>query len=57
MNTAIIVPAYKEFDNIEKLINSILKVLKKPLIIIVDDSPDRRTEERIKKFENIHYIY
>jgi len=57
MNTAIIVPTYKEFDNIEKLINSILKVLKKPLIIIVDDSPDRRTEERIKKFENIHYIY
>ena len=57
MNTAIIVPAYKEFDNIEKLVNSILKVLKKPLIIIVDDSPDNKTEEKLKKFENILYIY
>jgi len=57
MSTAIIIPAYKEFDNIEKLINSILKVLKDPLIIIVDDSPDDKTGEKVRKFGNIHYVY
>ena len=57
MSIAIIIPAFKEADNIEKLIFSILKVLNDPIIIIIDDSPDRETQEKIKAFNNIRYIY
>ena len=57
MSIAIIVPAYKGSDNIEKLIFSILEFLKDPLIIIVDDSPNKEIEEKIKQFNNIRYIY
>ena len=28
-----------------------------PLIIIIDDSPDRKTQEKIKNFNNIRYIF
>ena len=57
MSIAIIIPVFKESDNIEKLIFSILKILKDPLIVIVDDSPDEGIKEKIKKFNNIRYIY
>ena len=57
MTIAIIIPAFKESGNIEKLIFSILKILENPLIIIIDDSPDRKTQEKIKTFNNIRYIY
>ena len=57
MSIAIIIPAFKESDNIEKLIFSISKVLNDPIIIIIDDSPDRETQEKIKAFNNIRYIY
>jgi dolichol-phosphate mannosyltransferase len=57
MTIAIIIPAFKESDNIEKLICSIQKVLENPLIIIIDDSPDRKTQEKIKNFNNIRYIF
>jgi len=57
MSIAIIIPAFKESENIEKLVKLILEVLKKPLIVIVDDSPNREIENIIKVFKNIHYIY
>ena len=57
MSIAIIVPAYKESDNIEKLIFSILEFLKDPIIIIVDDSPNKEIQEKIKQFNNVRYIY
>jgi len=57
MSIAIIVPTYKESDNIENLIFSILKFLKNPIIIIVDDSPNNEIQEKIKRFDNIRYIY
>ena len=57
MKIAIIIPAYKESDNIEKLISLIKKILEDPIIIIVDDSPDNKTEEKIKNFNNIRYIF
>ena len=57
MSIAIIIPAYKESENIEKLIFSILKFLKDPIIMIVDDSPNKEIQEKIKNFKNIHYIY
>ena len=57
MSIAIIIPAFKESDNIEKLIFSILKILKDPVIVIVDDSPNKEIQEKIKNFNNIRYIY
>ena len=57
MSIGIIIPAYKESDNIENLIFSILKFLKDPIIIIVDDSPNNEIQEKIKRFNNIRYIY
>ena len=48
MSIAIIIPAYKESDNIEKLIFSILNFLEHPIIIIVDDSPNKETQEKLK---------
>ncbi len=57
MNIAIVIPTFKESENIENLIRSILEVQKNPLIVIVDDSPDKRIEEIVSKFDNINYIY
>ena len=57
MSIAIIIPVFKESDNIEKLIFSILNILKDPIIVIVDDSPDKEVQEKIKNFNNIRYIY
>ena len=57
MSIAIIIPVFKESDNIEKLIFSILNILKDPIIVIVDDSPDKEAQEKIKNFNNIRYIY
>tara|TARA_B110000438_G_C15796974_1_gene643289 strand:- start:1335 stop:2057 length:723 start_codon:yes stop_codon:yes gene_type:complete len=57
MSIAIIIPAYKESENIENLIFTILSFLKDPMIIIVDDSPNNEIKEKIKRFNNIRYIY
>ena len=57
MNLTIIIPAYKEADNIEVLIDKINKNLKDPYIILVDDSPDNSIEKIIKKFNNLKYIF
>ena len=57
MNIAVVIPAFKESQNIEKLIKLILKVLKDPYIVIVDDSPDKETEKIVKNFHNINYVY
>ena len=57
MNLTVIIPAYKEADNIEILIDKINKNLKDPYIILVDDSPDNKIEKIIKKFNNLKYIF
>tara|TARA_Y100000590_G_scaffold329973_1_gene374781 strand:- start:1515 stop:2243 length:729 start_codon:yes stop_codon:yes gene_type:complete len=57
MSLAIIVPCYQESENIKKLIDSILLVVKNPKIIIVDDSPDNSTEKIVKNLNNVIYIY
>lgn len=53
---SVILPTYNEKNNIGKLINSILKIIKQPLeIIVVDDnSPDKtwKIVEKIKKKNN-----
>ena len=57
MNVAIVIPAFKESQNIENLVKSILEVLKDPFIVILDDSPDREIEKIVKFFHNVHYFY
>ena len=57
MNLTVIIPAYKETDNIEILIDKINKNLKDPYIILIDDSPDNSIEKIIKKFNNLKYIF
>ena len=53
MNLTVIIPAYKETDNIEILIDKINKNLKDPYIILIDDSPDNSIEKIIKiRLEN-----
>ena len=57
MGLAIIIPSYKESENIKKLIDSILQVIENPKIVIVDDSPESDIEGIVKNFNNIQYIY
>lgn len=49
-DTAVIIPAYKEKDNLPVLVNKIEKYLKNVQIIIVDDSPRGDVEIIKKKF-------
>tara|TARA_B100000767_G_scaffold148235_1_gene139611 strand:+ start:3399 stop:4118 length:720 start_codon:yes stop_codon:yes gene_type:complete len=44
----IIIPAYNEEKNVEKLIKQIQKCLHKPYIVLVDDSDNYKTSEIIK---------
>jgi len=59
---SIIIPIYKEFDNIEKLYLKIRKYLKRQVyeVIIIDDSSNDGTEELLKKikkkYKNFNFI-
>tara|TARA_B100000700_G_scaffold327021_1_gene440295 strand:+ start:108 stop:821 length:714 start_codon:yes stop_codon:yes gene_type:complete len=57
MSLAIIIPAYKESDNIKNLIKAILKEVGDPTIFIIDDSPNKNTEKEIESFKEVIYIY
>jgi len=57
MNIGIVIPCYKESENIISLINQINQNLKEPTVYIVDDSPDNQIGELIKKFNNVKYFY
>ena len=57
MNLTVIIPAYKEDDNIKILIDKLNENIKDINIIIVDDSPDESMREIIKKYNNLKYIY
>ncbi|MEF3279754.1 MAG: glycosyltransferase [Elusimicrobiota bacterium] len=60
MKTALIIPTYNEKDNIEKLINEIIKVNSELQIVVVDDnSPDGTSNivlDISAKNKNIHLI-
>ena len=62
IKTSIIIPVYKEFNNIEKLYLKIRKYLKGNIyeVIFVDDSSNDGTEELLKKikkrYENFNFI-
>lgn len=57
MTISIIIPAYKEKDNIKNLINRINSEVKIKNIIIIDDSPFKEIEQEINQFKNVEYIY
>lgn len=57
MSLTVIIPAYKETDNIKILIDKLNENLQDINIIIVDDSPDESMREIIKKYNNLKYIY
>ena len=48
-NIGVIIPAYNEEKNVERLINSIKKNLSNPFIFLVDDSSGYKTSNIIKK--------
>ena len=49
---AIVIPTYKESANILKLVNEIAEIVTSTHIIIVDDSPDKKTKVIIEKLDN-----
>ena len=54
----IVIPAYNEEKNIEKLIKSINKFLKSPIIYLIDDSYTNKTSVIVKKKKlNIKYFH
>src|SRR3989338_2655133 len=61
MSSIIIIPTYNERDNIEELVNQILKLNLNVSILIVDDnSPDNTgkiADELAKKYNNISVIH
>lgn len=52
---SIIVPTYKEKDNIHKLLTSIYKHMPKAKVVVVDDSPDDSTVDQFKYFLKAPY--
>ena len=57
MNLTVVIPTYKETDNIKILIDKLNENIKDINIIIVDDSPDDGMKEILKKYNNLKYIY
>ena len=60
MNISIIIPTYREHTSIARLLKQIFRVLPLANVVVVDDSPDNRTQIVIKKFQlrnkRIHLI-
>ena len=57
-NIAIIIPAYNEHNNIEKLIKKIKYYVRKAKIFIIDDSHDFKTSDIIKnKKIKVNYLH
>ena len=57
MNISIIIPTFKEKENIKNLINLIKSKIESSNIIIVDDSPDESIKFEIKNLKDVKYIY
>ena len=57
MNISIIIPTFKEKENIENLINLIKSEIEISKIIIVDDSPNEEIKNEIRIFDDVEYIY
>lgn len=57
MKIAIIIPAYNESQNLEKLVDQINKYLGNSEIFIVDDSLNNDCEAIFKNRENVNFFY
>jgi dolichol-phosphate mannosyltransferase len=56
MKIGFILPCYNEYENIFILINQIKKVIKNPLIVVVDDSSNDDIKKKIKKYKKVKYF-
>jgi dolichol-phosphate mannosyltransferase len=56
MSIAIIIPTYKESENIQFLLKKIQNNLSNVNIFIIDDSPDKEILTQLEKFKNVKYI-
>ena len=54
---AIIIPAYNESENLEKLVDQINQYLENPEIFIIDDSLNNDCEKIFKNKKNINFFY
>jgi len=57
MNISIIIPTFKEKENIKNLINLIKSEIEISKIIIVDDSPSEEIKNEISNLDDVKYIY
>ena len=57
MNISIIIPTFKEKENIKNLINLIKSEIEISKIIIVDDSPSEEIKNEISNLSDVKYIY
>ena len=57
MNISIVIPTFKEKENIKKLVNLIKSEIEVSKIIIVDDSPDDGIKNEISNLKDVNYIY
>ena len=57
MDISIIIPTFKEKENIKNLINLIKSEIETSKIIIVDDSPIEEIKNEISNLNNVNYIY
>src|SRR2546423_1907683 len=48
-DVGIVIPTYKEADNVARLIHEILAVAPNALIAVVDDSPDLATKDAVER--------
>ena len=54
---AIIIPAYNESENLEKLVNKINDNLNNVKIFIVDDSKTNESEHLLSNKKNVYFYY
>ncbi len=57
MDLVIVIPTYKEEDNIKILIDKINDQIENVNIIIVDDSPEDNIKVKVKDFNNCNYLF
>ena len=57
MNISIVIPTFKEKENIKNLINLIKSEIEISKIIVVDDSPSEEIKNEISNFNDVKYIY
>jgi len=57
MSIEIIIPAYREADNLKKIIIKINQNIQGALITIVDDTPGKDMGKILENFSNVNYIY